>query len=87
MSEETRHATDQELLLLAQGELPAEREESLRAHMAQCGACERRYTEWSDLDELLTGLSRSQMPSDMRARVRQRVADRRSTEADFRPRA
>jgi len=45
MAAEDAHPSDREILMAADGELPARRAARLRAHLAACGACRARMAE------------------------------------------
>ena len=46
MMNEPLHLSDEELLLLADGELSSQQEKSARSHLASCWSCRARFAEF-----------------------------------------
>lgn len=74
MSDSVRHPNDQELLLLAQGELSPERSEVLRIHLDECQECRERHKVWGDIHRQLSELPLPEIPEAMDARVAERLS-------------
>ena len=74
MSDSVRHPNDQELLLLAQGELSPERSEVLRIHLDECQECRERRKVWRDIHRQLSELALAEIPEAVDVRVAERLS-------------
>ena len=74
MSDSVRHPNDQELLLLAQGELSSERTEALSVYLGKCQECRQRYRVWGDIHRQLSRLPLPEIPEAVDARVAERLS-------------
>ncbi len=86
MKEDEVHPTERQLLMAADGELPAREDKLVRAHLAACWKCRTQLDDINrsiaDLVHLRQNESNDQLPSMTRARLRLQAELARAAERD-----